>query len=91
MWAKIKTIASTALVFIAGILGFIAGIFFYGKYMDKPETAVTNETNVDIGNVKSKTGNVSVTLPVPEYSEPITTSFVPVKKKLFDFLKRKKS
>ena len=81
MCSKIKTIVSTALVFIAGILGFIGGIFLYGKYMDKPEMAVTNETNVDIGKVKSKDGNVSVSLPVPEHSEYTATSEVIVKKK----------
>jgi hypothetical protein len=88
MLAKIKTILSTSLVFIAGILGFIAGIFFYGKYMDKPETQVNNETNVDIGKIKSKTGNVEVSLPVETKESP---AIVPVNasRKKFNLFKKK--
>ena len=64
MWSKIKTAFYTSLVFITGILSFIGGILFYSEVLDKPE--VTNETNVDIEKVKSKDGNVSVTIPVSE-------------------------
>lgn len=68
MWSKIKTIVSTCLVFLAGIFGFIGGIFFYGKYMDKPETQVINDNDIEIGKIKSKgDGNqTDVSFPKPE-------------------------
>jgi hypothetical protein len=93
MWSKIKTIASTCLVFIAGILGFIFGMLLYSKKLDKPETSVTNETNIDIAKIKAKgDGNVSVTLPVPEHTTTTTTAVVtePSKKK-FKLFKKNKS
>jgi hypothetical protein len=72
MWKKIKAVIITCLVFLSWIGGFILGMLFYSKKLDKPETAVINETNIDIAKIKAKgDGNVSVTLPVTEKSDPV--------------------
>lgn len=81
MWGKIKTIVSTSLIFLSGIVGFVTGLFFYEKYLDKPEI----QTNIDLGKVKN--GNVSFS-PQPS-SAPTAITEGKVKKSIWKFFKKK--
>lgn len=79
IWKQLKAIGVTCLVFLSGIGGFIGGLIFYEKKIDKPETSI------EIGKKSN------ITLP-PTYSPPSTTAVREVekpKRKFFNFLKRK--